>query len=39
MRFRSRFNSYSEEHALLADLGDDYRRHAATRRRLFPGLW
>jgi protein-S-isoprenylcysteine O-methyltransferase Ste14 len=29
----------SEERALLAGLGDDYRRFAATRRRLFPGIW
>ena len=29
----------SEERALLAALGDDYRRFAATRRRLFPGIW
>ena len=29
----------SEERALLAALGADYRRYAATRRRLFPGLW
>jgi protein-S-isoprenylcysteine O-methyltransferase Ste14 len=29
----------SEERALLAALGDDYRRYAASRRRLFPGVW
>jgi len=29
----------SEEQALLAGLGEDYRRFAATRRRLFPGIW
>jgi protein-S-isoprenylcysteine O-methyltransferase Ste14 len=29
----------SEERALLASLGDDYRRYAAGRRRLFPGIW
>jgi protein-S-isoprenylcysteine O-methyltransferase Ste14 len=29
----------SEEHALIAALGDEYRRYAATRRRLFPGIW
>jgi protein-S-isoprenylcysteine O-methyltransferase Ste14 len=28
-----------EERALLAALGEDYRRYAATRRRLFPGIW
>jgi protein-S-isoprenylcysteine O-methyltransferase Ste14 len=30
---------YSEERALHAALGDDYRRYAATHRRLFPGIW
>jgi protein-S-isoprenylcysteine O-methyltransferase Ste14 len=30
---------YSEEHALLAGLGEEYRSYAATRRRLFPGIW
>jgi protein-S-isoprenylcysteine O-methyltransferase Ste14 len=30
---------HSEERALVAALGDDYRRYAATRRRLFPGVW
>lgn len=30
---------HSEERALLAGLGDEYRRYAATRRRLFPGIW
>jgi protein-S-isoprenylcysteine O-methyltransferase Ste14 len=29
----------SEERALLAALGEDYRRYAAARRRLFPGVW
>lgn len=29
----------SEERALLAGLGDDYRRFAETRPRLFPGIW
>ena len=29
----------SEERALLAALGEEYRRYAATRRRLFPGIW
>jgi protein-S-isoprenylcysteine O-methyltransferase Ste14 len=29
----------SEERALLAALGDDYRRYAATHHRLFPGIW
>ena len=29
----------SEERALLGALGEDYRRYAATRRRLFPGIW
>jgi protein-S-isoprenylcysteine O-methyltransferase Ste14 len=29
----------SEERALTAALGDDYRRFAATRARLFPGVW
>jgi protein-S-isoprenylcysteine O-methyltransferase Ste14 len=29
----------SEEHALLAALGEEYRRYAAPRRRLFPGVW
>jgi len=30
---------YSEERALSAGLGEDYRRYAATRSRLFPGIW
>jgi protein-S-isoprenylcysteine O-methyltransferase Ste14 len=30
---------HSEEHVLTASLGDDYRRYAAGRRRLFPGIW
>jgi protein-S-isoprenylcysteine O-methyltransferase Ste14 len=29
----------SEERALLAALGEEYRRYAATRRRLIPGIW
>jgi protein-S-isoprenylcysteine O-methyltransferase Ste14 len=29
----------SEERALLAALGEEYRRYAAARRRLFPGVW
>jgi protein-S-isoprenylcysteine O-methyltransferase Ste14 len=29
----------SEERALLAGLGDDYRRYASSRRRLLPGIW
>lgn len=29
----------SEEHDLKAQLGDDYRRFADSRRRLLPGLW
>lgn len=29
----------AEERALLAGLGDDYRRFAETRNRLFPGIW
>lgn len=29
----------SEERALTAGLGEDYRRYAASRRRLFPGIW
>ncbi|HEX5468228.1 MAG TPA: isoprenylcysteine carboxylmethyltransferase family protein [Gaiellaceae bacterium] len=29
----------SEERALLAGLGEDYRRYAATRRRFVPGVW
>lgn len=29
----------SEERALVAGLGEDYRRYAARRRRLFPGIW
>ena len=28
-----------EERALVAQLGDDYRRFAGTRRRLLPGVW
>ena len=30
---------HSEERALLAGLGEDYRRYATTHRRLFPGIW
>jgi protein-S-isoprenylcysteine O-methyltransferase Ste14 len=30
---------HAEEKALLATLGDPYRRFAATRPRLFPGPW
>lgn len=29
----------SEERVLVASLGEDYRRYAAGRRRLFPGVW
>lgn len=29
----------SEERALVAQLGDDYRRFSDSRRRLLPGLW
>jgi protein-S-isoprenylcysteine O-methyltransferase Ste14 len=29
----------SEERALLDGLGEQYRRFAATRPRLFPGVW
>jgi protein-S-isoprenylcysteine O-methyltransferase Ste14 len=29
----------AEERALFTSLGDDYRRYAAHRRRLFPGVW
>jgi protein-S-isoprenylcysteine O-methyltransferase Ste14 len=29
----------SEERALLTGLGEKYRRYAATRRCLFPGIW
>jgi protein-S-isoprenylcysteine O-methyltransferase Ste14 len=29
----------AEERALLDGLGEPYRRFAATRRRLFPGVW
>jgi protein-S-isoprenylcysteine O-methyltransferase Ste14 len=28
-----------EERALVAQLGDDYRRFAGARRRLLPGVW
>lgn len=28
-----------EERVLLAGLGEPYRRYAANRRRLFPGVW
>jgi len=30
---------HAEERALQAGLGEPYRRFAATRRRLFPGVW
>lgn len=30
---------HSEERALLDGLGEPYRRFAASRPRLFPGLW
>lgn len=30
---------HAEEKTLAAALGDDYRRFAATRARLFPGVW
>ncbi|HKE75725.1 MAG TPA: isoprenylcysteine carboxylmethyltransferase family protein [Acidimicrobiales bacterium] len=30
---------HSEERALRDGLGDQYGRFAATRRRLFPGVW
>jgi protein-S-isoprenylcysteine O-methyltransferase Ste14 len=30
---------HSEERALAAGLGEEYRHYAATRRRLFPGIW
>jgi protein-S-isoprenylcysteine O-methyltransferase Ste14 len=30
---------HAEERALFDSLGDDYGRYAATRRRLFPGIW
>jgi protein-S-isoprenylcysteine O-methyltransferase Ste14 len=30
---------HSEERALLTGLGEPYRRYAAVRQRLFPGLW
>jgi protein-S-isoprenylcysteine O-methyltransferase Ste14 len=29
----------SEERALLAALGEDYRQFAASRPRLLPGVW
>ena len=29
----------SEERALVTGLGEDYRRYATGRRRLFPGVW
>jgi protein-S-isoprenylcysteine O-methyltransferase Ste14 len=29
----------SEERALIAALGEEYRRYAASRRRLLPGIW
>lgn len=30
---------HSEERVLIAGLGEEYRRYAATRPRLFPGIW
>ena len=30
---------HAEEQALMAGLGEPYRRFAATRKRLVPGLW
>ncbi len=30
---------HAEERALYAGLGEEYRRYAAGRRRLFPGVW
>jgi protein-S-isoprenylcysteine O-methyltransferase Ste14 len=33
------FRIHAEERALLTGLGEPYRRYAATRRRLFPGIW
>jgi protein-S-isoprenylcysteine O-methyltransferase Ste14 len=30
---------HSEERALLAGLGEPYRRYAAAHQRLFPGVW
>jgi protein-S-isoprenylcysteine O-methyltransferase Ste14 len=30
---------HSEERALSAGQGEEYRRYAATHRRLFPGIW
>lgn len=29
----------AEERALFTELGDEYSRYAATRRRLLPGVW
>ena len=33
------YRIHFEEHALLETLGEPYRRFAAGRRRLFPGVW
>jgi protein-S-isoprenylcysteine O-methyltransferase Ste14 len=33
------FRIHVEERTLFDGLGEPYRRFAATRRRLFPGLW
>ena len=30
---------HSEERVLIAGLGEEYRRYAAGRPRLFPGIW
>src|SRR5512133_55298 len=30
---------HSEERVMIAGLGEEYRRYAATRPRLFPGIW
>jgi protein-S-isoprenylcysteine O-methyltransferase Ste14 len=30
---------HSEERALIAGLGGEYRRYGSTRRRLFHGIW
>jgi protein-S-isoprenylcysteine O-methyltransferase Ste14 len=30
---------HSEERALVAAFGDEYRRFGSTRARLFPGIW
>jgi protein-S-isoprenylcysteine O-methyltransferase Ste14 len=33
------YRIHIEERALLEGLGDPYRRFAASRARLFPGVW